>query len=253
MSDITKLCNNLKISWIRDNYEEELAEASRKKRTHQQLLERLLTGEVETRSARAIERRLRSARLPGIHNLQTFDWSWPSVINADHIRHLATLQFMNSQTNIVLIGTVGLGKTHIASAIGRLACLKNNNVLFASAASIINTLSEAQQNGNFPAALRRYTRPQLLIVDELGYLPVDKIGGELLFQVFGERYEQASTIITTNRPYSKWSKTFANDAVLTSAVLDRIIHHCETVVIEGQSYRMKDRIELNQKQETLSD
>jgi DNA replication protein DnaC len=184
-----------------------------------------------------------------MHRLETFDWSWPSVINADHVRHLATLQFMKSQTNIVLIGTVGLGKTHIASAIGRLACLKNQSVLFASAASIINALSEAQQNGSFRTTLRRYTRPELLIVDELGYLPIDKIGGELLFQVFGERYEKASTIITTNRVYKKWSKTFANDAVLTSAVLDRIIHHCETVVIEGESYRMKDRIELQRKME----
>ena len=90
--------------------------------------------------------------------------------------------------------------------------------------------------------MRRYEKPQLLIIDELGYLPVDKIGAELLFQVFGSRYEKSSTIITTNRTYKEWAKTFANDAVMTSAVLDRILHHCETAIIEGESYRMKDRI-----------
>jgi DNA replication protein DnaC len=249
MSDITKLCKELKMSWIRDNFEEELAEATRKKRTSQQLLERLLAGETEARSARAVERRFRAAHLPGMHKLEAFDWAWPTVINVDHIRHISTLQFMHSQTNVVLVGTVGLGKTHIASAIGRNACLKNKDVLFASAASIINTLCEAQEKGNFPATLRRYTRPHLLIVDELGYLPIDKIGGELLFQVFGQRYEKASTIITTNRVYKEWSKTFDNDSALTSAVLDRIVHHCETVKIEGESYRMKDRIEIKQQLE----
>ena len=244
---INTACNELKLSWIRDNYQEELAEAARKNRPHQLLLERLLNGETEARKARATQRCLRSARLPGIHTLDAFDWAWPGKINADHIRHLAGLSFMKTQTNIVFIGTVGLGKTHLASAIGRIACLRRQKVLFESAAAIVNTLIEAQSKGNLRATMRRYTKPSLLIIDELGYLPVDKIGAELLFQVFGERYEKASTIITTNRPYKEWTKTFANDAVMTSAVLDRIMHHCETVIIEGPSYRMKNRIEDIQK------
>ena len=243
MTPITKTCTELKMSWIRDNHQHELAEAARHNRTHQQLLERLLNGETEARRARATQRRLRTARLPGMHTLDAFDWTWPAKINADHIRHLAALGFLKSYTNIVFIGTVGLGKTHLASAIGRLACLSRQNVLFESAAAIVNNLTEAQNKGTLRMAMRRYSRPQLLIIDELGYLPVDRIGAELLFQVFGNRYEKASTIITTNRPYKDWTKTFANDAVMTSAVLDRIMHHCETVVIEGPSYRMKNRIE----------
>lgn len=243
MTSITTTCTELKLSWIRDNHQHELAEAARHNRPHQQLLERLLIGETEARKSRATERRLRSARLPGIHTLDSFDWTWPTKINADHIRHLASLGFMKSYTNIVFIGTVGLGKSHLASAIGRLACMRRHNVLFESAASIVNNLIEAQSKDMLRSAMRRYTRPQLLIIDELGYLPVDRIGAELLFQVFGDRYEKTSTIITTNRPYKDWTKTFANDAVMTSAVLDRIMHHCETVVIEGPSYRMKHRIE----------
>ncbi len=246
MANIPKSCNELKLNWIRDNYESELAEAARKNRTTQDLLERLLAGESEARQARSTERRLRSAHLPGVHTLDTFDWSWPKKMNADHIRHVAGLSFLSSQKNVVFIGTVGLGKTHLASAIGRIACLRRHHVLFESAASIINTLIEAQTRGNFRSVFRRYTRPHLLIIDELGYLPVDRIGGELLFQVFGERYEKASTIITTNRAYNEWAPTFANDAALTSAVLDRVTHHCETVIIEGDSYRQKARLDMNE-------
>ena len=149
------------------------------------------------------------------------------------------------QSNLDFIGTVGLGKTHLASAIGRRACLKGYTVLFESAATMVNNLTDAQRKDTLKAAMRRYEKPQLLIIDELGYLPVDKIGAELLFQVFGSRYEKSSTIITTNRTYKEWAKTFANDAVMTSAVLDRILHHCETAIIEGESYRMKDRIETS--------
>lgn len=243
MTNVNTACKELKLAWIRENHEGEIARASRKNLSHQLLLERLLNGETQARRTKATERRLRVAKLPGVHPLDSFDWAWPTKINADHIRHLAELNFMHSNTNVVFIGTVGLGKTHLASAIGRIACLKQINVLFESAAAIVNNLTEARSKEMLKTAMRRYEKPQLLIIDELGYLPVDRIGAELLFQVLGNRYEKASTIITTNRPYKDWTKTFANDAVMTSAVLDRILHHCETVVIEGPSYRMKNRVE----------
>ncbi len=248
MSSIISACKELKLSWIRDNHPHEIAEAARLARTHQALLERLLNGETEARQTNATRERLRAARMPGVRTLDAFDWAWPTKINADHIRHLAGLGFMKSHSNIVFIGTVGLGKTHLACAIGHLACMQRRNVLFESAAAIVNNLCEAQAKGTLRSAMRRYSRPDLLIVDELGYLPVDRIGAELLFQVFGERYEKSSTVITTNRPYKEWTKTFANDAAMTSAVLDRIMHHCETVVIEGKSYRMKNRIESSEQE-----
>lgn len=243
MTDIDATCKQLKLAWIRENHQDEIARAARKNVSPQLLLERLLDGELQARKTKATERRLRAARLPGIHTLDAFDWTWPTKINADHIRHLAGLGFTHSQANVVFIGTVGLGKSHLASAIGRLACMRGQTVLFESAAAIVNDLTEAQSKDALKTAMKRYEKPQLLIIDELGYLPVDRIGAELLFQVFGNRYEKASTIITTNRPYKEWTKTFANDAVMTSAVLDRIMHHCETVVIEGPSYRMKHRVE----------
>jgi DNA replication protein DnaC len=232
----------LKLDWMLDNHEAELADAARLNRSHHDLLLRLLTGELEAGQARSIERRISRASLPARRTLDTFDWEWPTVINRDQIRHLFTLAFMRQCQNVVFIGGVGLGKTHLALALALEACQHNHSVLFTSAVSIINTLAEAQAANSLRKAMRRYVAPTVLAIDELGYLPVDRVGAELLFQVLGERYEKGSTIITTNRAYKKWARTFANDATLTSAVLDRVVHHCETVIIEGKSYRLKGRV-----------
>jgi len=233
----------LGLSWILQNYEFELAEAARLNRTHQDLLLRLLHGELDARHARSILRRIKEAKLRSVRTLDGFDFTWPAKINREQIRHLFTLAFLRDNANIVFIGGVGLGKTHLAGALAREACTRRLNVLFISAVDIVNHLVEAQQRNALAAALRRYAAPKLLVVDELGYLPLDKVGAELLFQVFCSRYETASTVITTNRPYKDWAKTFAGDATMASAVLDRITHHCETILIEGRSYRMKSRVE----------
>jgi len=232
----------LKLSWIHQNIDEEVAIAIRKNRPHHELIERLLEGEIAARNTRAIERRLRQAKLPARPTLEQFDFNWPAKINADQIRHLFCLDFMKNAANVVFIGNVGLGKSHLAQALAVQACERQINALFATATTIINDLTDARQNGSFTKTLNRYLQPRILVVDELGYLPVDKLGAELLFQVLAGRYEKSSTVITTNRIYKDWNKTFANDSAMTAAVLDRVVHHCETVIIEGQSYRMKDQI-----------
>jgi len=142
-----------------------------------------------------------------------------------------------------MLGTVGLGKTHIATALGYTACLAGKSVLFATAVDTINTLAAAQAAGRLKAELKKYLAPSLLILDELGYLPIDKHGADLLFQVISQRYERGSTVITSNRVYKQLPEIFNNDSTLTSAILDRLLHHAETVVIEGKSYRMKDPFE----------
>ena len=232
----------LKMPWMLENHEAELADAARVNRSHHDLLLRLLSGELEASRARSIQRRISLARLPAQRTLDTFDWQWPNSINREQIKHLFTLSFIRRKQNVVFIGAVGLGKTHRATALALEACHRNLSVLFTSAVDIINVLAEARAENRLRKAMRRYVAPAVLVIDELGYLPVDRVGAELLFQVLGERYEKGSTIITTNRPYKQWAKTFANDATLASAVLDRVIHHCETVVIKGRSYRLKDRI-----------
>ena len=141
------------------------------------------------------------------------------------------------------MGGVGLGKTHLATALAYEACLAGHSVLFTTAIDIVNTMVAAQATNRIKAELKKYLRPDILQVDELGYLPIDKAGADFLFQVFSQRYEHGSTIVTTNQAYKHWAKMFNNDPSLTSALLDRLLHHAETVRIEGKSYRMKDQIE----------
>ncbi len=243
MPDTKEKMKRLCLTWMAENLDHELAEAARLNRPPGEVLQRMLDGESETRSVRAVERRLKAARLPGVKTLDCFDWTWPEEINRDQVRHLFTLAFMRTATNVIFIGGVGVGKTHLAAALAREACLHNRPVLFTSAVHIINDLAAAQRQGLLKRAMKKYVKPAMLVIDELGYLPVDRVGAELIFQVLGERYEKASTVITTNRTYKNWAKTFANDATLTSAVLDRVMHHSETVLIKGTSYRQKDRIE----------
>ena len=164
-------------------------------------------------------------------------------INRPHIQNLFRLAFVATQTNIVLIGNVGMGKTDLAIALGHAACLNGHSVLFTTAVDIINTLAAAQAVGQLKREFHRYLKPAILIVDELGYLPIDKHGADLLFQIISQRYERAPLVITTNRVYKHWSQIFNNDSTLTSAILDRVLHHADTVVIEGPSFRMKDEIE----------
>ena len=184
------------------------------------------------------------ARFPVIKTLDEFDWAWPKKINRLQIQNLFRLSFVEEHSNVIMVGEVGLGKTHLSIALGHAACLAGHSVLFTSAIDIVNTLAAARNTGRLKDELKKYLRLSVLLVDELGYLPIDKTGADLLFQVISQRYEQGSIILTTNKRYKKWAEIFNNDSTLTSAVLDRLLHHADTAVIEGKSYRMKDRIEV---------
>jgi DNA replication protein DnaC len=234
----------LKLTSILENYEDEAAQAAEKQSSHVDYLSRLIEAEAEQRRDRSIQRRIRLARFPVIKTLEDFQWSWPKKINPLQIKNLFRLNFVEEKSNVILLGGVGLGKTHLSIALGHTACVRGYRVLFASAIDIINTLAAAQKIGRLKLELKKYLRPAVLLIDELGYLPVDKKGADLLFQVISQRYERGSIILTTNKLFKKWPEIFGNDSTLTSAVLDRLLHHSETVIIEGPSYRMKDRIEL---------
>jgi DNA replication protein DnaC len=233
----------LKLSFMQDHHQELAAQAVRKHWSHLDYLEKLADGEAAMRRDRSIERRIRLARFPVIKTLDQFKWSWPKKINRLQVQNLFRLKFIKDKSNVIFLGGVGLGKTHLASALGYTACLKGNSVLFATAIDVINTLTAAKASGRMKQELKKYTRPALLILDELGFLPIDKVGADLLFQIISLRYEQGTLIITSNRAFKDWPEIFNNDSTLTSAILDRLLHHAETVVIEGKSYRMKDQIE----------
>jgi DNA replication protein DnaC len=239
--DLTEVLRRLSLTTIAEHYEDLGREAAREGFGHVEYLRRLAEAEAAARYERSVQRRTKAARLPVLKTLEQFDWSWPKKINRAQIQDLFRLRFVEQNTNVVFIGGVGLGKTHFAVALAHSACLNNVPTLFAPAVEIVNALSAAQAANALAKALKAYVAPRLLVIDELGYLPMDKRGADLIFQVISARYERCATIITTNTVYKQWARIFNNDATLTTAILDRLVHHCETVTIVGKSYRMKDK------------
>jgi len=233
----------LRLPFIKEHCQTLATAAAKNSITHFDYLAQLIEGEAALRADRAVARRIQAARFPVIKTLDTFRWDWPKKINRLQIQDLFRLQFVHDKANVIFLGTVGLGKTHLATALGHAACQQGMNVLFANAIDVVNTLSSAQLKGTLKTELRRYTTPSLLVLDEVGYLPIDQHGADLLFQVISARYERGAIVLTTNKAFKQWPSIFNGDSTITAAVLDRLLHHGEVAVIEGPSYRMKDRHE----------
>lgn len=239
--DLTETLRRLNLTFIAEHHEAMGKEAARDQLAHVDYLRRLAEGEAAERYERSVQRRTKAAHLPVVKTLEQFDWGWPKKINRAQVQDLFRLRFIEQNANVVFIGGVGLGKTHFAIALAHTACLHNVPTLFAPAVEIVNTLSAAQATNTLSKALKTYVTPRLLLIDELGYLPMDKRGADLLFQVISARYERGATVITTNTVYKQWPRVFNNDSTITTAILDRLLHHCDTIAIEGKSYRMKDK------------
>jgi DNA replication protein DnaC len=235
--------DTLRLPFIKEHCRPLATTAAKKSLTHLDYLAQLIEGEAARHADRAVARRIQAARFPVIKTLDSFRWDWPKKINRLEIQDLFRLQFVHDHANVIFLGLVGLGKTHLATALGYAACQQGISVLFANAIDVVNTLSAAQLKGTLKTELRRYTTPALLILDEVGYLPIDQHGADLLFQVISARYERGSIVLTTNKAFKQWPSIFNGDSTITSAVLDRLLHHGQVVVLEGSSYRMKDRIE----------
>lgn len=244
MNKHTNLENNLeylKLSYIRENYKSMTAESAEKQQTNMQFLSSAIASEVNEKLQRVSERRIKQARFPVLKTLEQFQWDYPKDINRDLVRHLFGMDFIEKHANVIFLGPPGLGKTHLAVALSYHACTHGCSVRFDTAINVINRLETAQKAGNFGQILRSFTKPDLLCLDELGYLPIDQRGADLLFQVISSRYETGSMILTSNRQFNQWPVIFDNDKTITSAILDRLLHHCEVVVIEGTSFRMKEK------------
>ena len=235
------LLDALAFRFMREHYRPLAAEAARGQWDCLDYFCRLVEGEAAMRQDRSVQRRIRLARFPVIKTLDDFDWTWPAKLNRAQVQNLFRLDFLHARANVIFLGGVGLGKSHLSIALGYAACLRGFSVRFASAIDIVNNLAAAQAANTLKKELRKYARPQLLIVDELGYLPVDRLGADLLFQVICQRYERGSIVLTSNKAYKHWPEIFHNDSVLATAVLDRLLHHAETVTLTGKSYRMKDQ------------
>jgi DNA replication protein DnaC len=231
----------LKLLEIAKCYREVLDEAARKGSSMVEVLAMLIGIEQATRQQRALERRLREARLPKQKTLAEYQFDFPKRIAKAAVMRLFDCDFIPRHGCAVLIGPTGTGKSHLLTALGYAACERGYSVRHTRVVDMINHLTTAQINGLLGKALKTYTRPSLLLLDELGYLPIDKRGADLLFQVVAARYETGSIVLTTNRTFREWGALFDVDNTLATALIDRLMHHGEALVIKGDSYRMKDK------------
>jgi len=207
---------------------------------YEEFLRELFDVEIRTREQKASVRRLREARFPDIKTLEQIDWEALKGISRPKIHELAACAYLDGGEDVVIAGAVGTGKTHLAIALGVEATQRRHRVLFVRAADLVQQLIEARDNRELARLQRRLQSVRLLIIDELGFVPFDRVGGELLFNVFSERYERRSTLVTTNLSFGEWVQVFG-DEKLTTALLDRLSHHAHILTTRGESYRRAHR------------
>jgi DNA replication protein DnaC len=220
------------------NLDDFLARATKARWSPHQMLEQLVQSEAAERSRRSLERRLRLSGIKSFKPMADFDWAWPTKIERDVIERALTLDFLQEGRNLVLVGTNGLGKTMIAQNIGHAAVMAGSSVLFRSAPALLEELHRQSPEGR-RRKLRGYAGVGLLCIDEVGYLSFDDKAADLLYEVINRRYERKSVIVTTNRPFREWNEVFPN-ATCIATLLDRLLHHADVTVIEGDSYRVRE-------------
>ena len=245
MNNYNKLLNNLevlKLDKIKGYYPSYIESISKDKSLTDMLFE-LTNKEIEYRDERASQIQITVSAFPYKKEIEDFDFDYQPSINKQEILELNTLGFLERHENILFLGPSGVGKTHLATAIGITAAKKRYSVYFISCHELITQLNKAQHENKLDQRIKHFCRYELLIIDEIGYLPVDKQGANLFFQLITRRYEKHSTIITTNMTFNKWGEVF-NDNTLANAILDRLLHHSTIINIKGGSYRLKDKLPL---------
>ena len=208
--------------------------------SYERFVQTLLETEVSARDSHGGEARIRQARFPARKTLEEFDFTIQRSVKKTVIEHLGQLDFLHAKECIVALGPPGTGKTHLAIALGIRACLAGHRVRFATATEWVARLGDAQRQGRLDEELRKLLWTPLLVVDEVGYIPFDAQAANLMFSLVSSRYERASLIVTSNKPFSAWGEIFG-DEVVAAAMIDRLVHHAEVIALKGDSYRLKDR------------
>ena len=239
----------LRLFKSRERLEAFLQEATTKELSYADFLDLLLTEEVSSKTQKNITMRTHLARFPFVKGLDAFEFGYQPSIDKKQLQTLAACHYIENGENVVLLGPPGVGKTHLAVGLGLKAIERGYRVFFTTAAGMIATLAKAMSEGRLEEKLKLFTVPRLLIIDEIGYLPIDQTGANLFFQLISRRYEKGPMILTSNQSFGSWGEVFG-DRVIASAILDRVLHHAVTVNIRGNSYRLKDKLKAGLVQPT---
>ena len=217
-----------------------LQHAAAQELPYAEFLEQVLGEEVAAKASKNIAMRTAMARLPFVKPLETFDFGYQPSIDRKQVQTLASCHFIEHGDNVIVLGPPGVGKTHLAVSLGLKAIENGYRVLFTTAANLIAVLTKAHTEGRLDDKLKVYATPRLLIIDEIGYLPIDRLGANLFFQLISRRYERGPMILTSNQSFSAWGDVFG-DRIIATAILDRLLHHAVTLNVRGNSYRLKDK------------